>query len=71
VRTPYLVRCDRQTLERDDFLFKKGMEWGKPDETQLLAYMRDAFDKRLRWMDHSHTKRVVGKDNILKEFSEF
>jgi len=58
-------------LERDDFLFKAGMEIGKPDESQLLAYMRDAFDKRLRYMDHSHTKTLVGRDNVLKEFSEF
>jgi len=71
VHTPYLVPCGRQKLERDDFLFKAGMEWGKPDESQLLAYMRDAFEKRLRWMDHSHTKHLVGRDNVLKEFSEF
>lgn len=67
VKTPYLISCGRQRLERDDFLFKKGMEWGKPDPDQLLAYMRDAFDKRLRWMDHAHTRQLVGPEHVVQE----
>lgn len=67
VKTPYLISCGRQRLSADDFLFKKGMEWGAPDGDQLLAYMRDAFAKRLRTMDHSHTKHLVGRDNVLHE----
>lgn len=68
VKTPYLVPCELQELERDDFLFKKGMHWGKPDPNKLLEFMRDAFDKRLRYMDHTHTKNLVGKENVLHEF---
>src|SRR6056300_1012439 len=67
IKTPYTIECTLQELERDDFLFKKGMLWGNPDATQLLEYMRDAFDKRLRHMDHSHTKQLTGKENILHE----
>lgn len=70
VKTPYLISCGRATLERDDFLFKRGMEWGAPDATQLLAYMRDAFEKRLRWMDHAHTRQLVSRENIVEEFSK-
>ena len=68
VKTPYLVPCELQELERDDFLFKKGMHWGKPDKDKLLEYMRDAFNKKVRYMDHTHTKNLVGKENILHEF---
>lgn len=68
VKTPYLVPCELQELERDDFLFKKGMRWGKPDKDKLLEFMRDAFDRRVRYMDHTHTKNLVGKDNVLHEF---
>jgi glycosyltransferase involved in cell wall biosynthesis len=68
IKTPYTIACTIQELEKDDFLFKKGMRWGNPDPNQLLEHMRDAFDKRLRHMDHSHTKQLTGKDNILKEF---
>ena len=67
IKTPYTIECTLQELEKDDFLFKKGMLWGNPDATQLLEYMRDAFDKRLRHMDHSHTKQLTGKENILHE----
>src|SRR5210317_890025 len=68
VKTPYLVPCELQKLERDDFLFKKGMHWGKPDPVKLLEFMRDAFDRRVRYMDHTHTKNLVGRDAVLHEF---
>jgi glycosyltransferase involved in cell wall biosynthesis len=68
VKTPYLVPCELQELERDDFLFKRGMRWGKPDADKLLEFMRDAFHKKVRYMDHTHTKNLVGKENVLHEF---
>lgn len=68
IKTPYTIACTFQELEKDDFLFKKGMHWGDPDPDQLLEYMRDAFDKRLKHMDHSHTKQLTEKENVLKEF---
>jgi len=68
IQTPYTITCTLQELEKDDFLFKKGMRWGNPDPDQLLEYMRDAFYTRSRHMDHSHTRRLTGRENILKEF---
>tara|TARA_Y100000389_G_scaffold4962_1_gene4652 strand:- start:12122 stop:13075 length:954 start_codon:yes stop_codon:yes gene_type:complete len=68
VNTPYTVSCKIKELEEDDFLFKKGTRWGDPSSEELLEYMRDAFDKRLKYMDHSHTKRLIGSENILNEF---
>ena len=68
VKTPYTIECELQELERDDFLFKKGMIWGKPNPNQLLEFMRDAYDKKLRYMNHDYTKKLVGKENILDEF---
>jgi glycosyltransferase involved in cell wall biosynthesis len=68
VKTPYLVPCELQELERDDFLFKRGMRWGKPDADKLLEFLRDAFHKKVRYMDHTHTKNLVGKENVLHEF---
>lgn len=68
IKTPYTIACTLQELEKDDFLFKKGMRWGDPDPAQLLEYMRDAFYRRLKHMDHSHTRLLTGKENILKEF---
>ena len=68
VKTRYTIQCELQELEKDDFLFKKGMVWGKPNPNQLLAFMSDAYNKKLRYMNHEHTKKLVGKDNILQEF---
>ena len=68
VKTPYTIDCGLQELEEDDFLFKKGMTWGKPNFDQLLEFMRHAYDNRVRYMDHEHTKKLVGRKNILQEF---
>lgn len=68
IKTPYTIECGLQELERDDFLFKKGMVWGKPNFDQLLEYMRHAFENRVRTMDHTHTKQLVGRKNVLEEF---
>jgi len=68
IRTPYMIECERQELVKDDFLFKAGTTWGKPNVDQLLAFMTDAYEKRLQYMDHTHTKRLVGRSNVLREF---
>ena len=69
VKTPYTIDCGLQELEKDDFLFKKGMVWGKPNFDQLLEFMRHAYDTRVRHMDHEHTKNLVGVKNVLEEFT--
>jgi glycosyltransferase involved in cell wall biosynthesis len=68
VKTPYTIDCELQELPQDDFLFKKGMIWGNPNFDQLLEFMRHAYDNRVRHMDHEHTKKIVGRENVLKEF---
>jgi len=68
IKTPYTVRCDRQTLPCDDFLFQKGMEWGKPDFEQLMGFMKEVYNNKIKYMDHSHTKQITSKENILKQF---
>jgi len=68
IKTPYTIDCELQQLEMDDFLFKKGMTWGKPNPTQLLEFMKDASEKNVRYMDHTHTSNLVGKPNVLQEF---
>lgn len=68
IKTPYTIECGLQELENDDFLFKKGMIWGKPNPDQLLEFMRHAYDNRVRYMNHEHTKILVGGKNVLEEF---
>jgi len=68
IKTPYTIECGLQELEKDDFLFKKGMVWGDPNFDQLLEYMRHAYENRVRVMDHEHTKKLVGREDVLKEF---
>ncbi len=66
VKTPYLVKCGLQELPNDDFLFKKGMLWGKPDSGQLMNYMKHAFDNKVSTADHTHTKELISTDVFYK-----
>lgn len=66
VKTPYSIPCELQQIPSDDFLFKKGMLWGKPDENKLMEFMKDAFEKKLSYMDHSHTRETVDGETISK-----
>ena len=68
IETPYMIKCGLQYLEKDDFLFKAGMQWGKPDEDQLREFMEDAYTKKLRYMDHPRTRVLTSRESVLHEF---
>ncbi len=68
IKTPYTINCTLTEVPRDDFLFTKGMIWGEPDYNQLCEYMLDAYDKKLKFMEHTHTKNITSSSNVLKEF---
>jgi glycosyltransferase involved in cell wall biosynthesis len=68
IKTPYLIECGLQYLVKDDFLFKAGMEWGKPNENQLREFMEDAYTKKIRYMEHPRTHMLTCKENVLQEF---
>lgn len=69
IQTPYLIQCGFQEILHDDFLFKKGMIWGKPDFIQLMEFMKNAYDQKLKYMDHSYTKLVTSKDKIMNQWN--
>ena len=68
IETPYTIKCELQKLPRDDFLYKAGMQWGKPNMEQLMEFMEDAYNKKIRYMDHSKTRMLTSKENVLQEF---
>jgi glycosyltransferase involved in cell wall biosynthesis len=70
IKTPYVIKCGKSTIPMDDFLYKKGMEWGEPNFEQLMEFMRDAYDTKRTRMNHSHTKQLVSSENILSEITQ-
>jgi glycosyltransferase involved in cell wall biosynthesis len=66
IKTPYSVPCDLQEIPKDDFLFQKGMKWGKPDQNKLIEFMKDAYNKRLKIMNHNHTRDLMR--GVLQQF---
>ena len=67
--TPYTIDCELQELSQDDFLFKKGMKWGKPNFDQLLEFMKHAYENNVRTCNHDFTRELVCRKNILREFT--
>jgi glycosyltransferase involved in cell wall biosynthesis len=66
IKTPYTIHCGLQELPCDDFLFKKGMLWGRPNFDELVQYMKDAYSKKLTYMNHDFTKQLVSSSEIYK-----
>jgi len=68
VKTPYMIECKNTQVGKDYYFFKKDMIWGDPNSEQLLSFMRDAYDKKLRHMNHDYTKQLLSPENIVKSF---
>ena len=41
------------------------MHWGKPNMEQLMEFMEDAYNKKLRYMDHAKTRFLTSKENVF------
>jgi len=67
IKTPYTIKCGTCQLKQDDFLFKKGMEWGDPDFGQLMEFMKDAYDNKIDQMNHSHTREMVSAKSVKNQ----
>jgi glycosyltransferase involved in cell wall biosynthesis len=59
VKTPWLVRCVQGPIGFDDFLFTRDLEWGFPSHSDLMAHLKDCFEKRVTTWDHEHTRTLM------------
>ena len=59
VQTPWVIRCDSGQIGFDDFLFKADHWWGKPRYEDLVAHMRDCYERRVTVWDHPHTLNLM------------
>lgn len=69
VKTDFFVKCGREVIKDDDFLFKKGMEWGSPDVESLKEHMKYCYYNNIKTYDHSYTKKLVSADMVRLAFS--
>lgn len=59
VRTPWVVSCTKGPIGFDDFLFTADLEWGRPRQDELVAHMKDCFERRVSSWDHAHTRAIM------------
>ena len=59
VKTPWVISCTKGPIGFDDFLFTKDLEWGHPKIEDLMAHLKDCFEKRVSVWDHSHTHEMM------------
>ena len=69
VKTPYTIKCGKKKIGFNDFLFTPNLEWGDPDFEQLKSFMKDAYEKKLKYMNHFETRNLMEK--IKKEIKTF
>ena len=70
IKTPYVIKCEQCEVPSDDFLYKKGMVWGKPDFEQLMEFMRDTYDTKRTRMNHTFTKELVSAENVKHQITQ-
>jgi len=56
--SPFRISCTRTTLENDDFLYQKGMEWGQPSLEDLMKHMTACYTQRITQWDYPHTHAI-------------
>ena len=59
VKTPWVIKCTKGPIGFDDFLFKADHEWGHPSYQDLVAHMKDCYEKQVRSWDHAHTHQLM------------
>ena len=59
VQTPWVVKCTKGPIGFDDFLFKAEHEWGHPSYQDLVAHMKDCYEKQVKTWDHAHTHQLM------------
>ncbi len=66
IKTPYTISCKRKKVGYHDFLFTPDLEWGDPSFTQLCEFMSDAYTKKLKHMDHTHTRDFTDPKRLIE-----
>jgi glycosyltransferase involved in cell wall biosynthesis len=68
IQSPWVVPCTKGPIGFDDFLFTRNLEWGFPSQNHLMACLKDCFEKRVTFCDHTHTKELVRsvKQHLLR-----
>lgn len=66
VKTPYTIECSLTPVGVNDFLYLKDQLWGDPNYDQLKFFMKDAWEKKLRYMDHTYTKHLVSGESVIE-----
>lgn len=59
VRTPWVVKCIKGCIGFDDFLFKADHQWGHPSYQDLVAHMKDCYERRVKVWEHTHTRKIM------------
>lgn len=70
INTKYLIKCKLKTVGVDDFLYKSYMIWGDPNYESLKKYMKDAYDNKVRYVDHEYTKILLERETIRSQLIE-
>ena len=71
INTEYKIRCKMKTVGVNDFLYSAYMLWGDPDYESLKKYMKDAYDKKLRNVDHKYTRILMESETIRTQLNEW
>ena len=59
VKTPWVITSPKGPIGFDDFLFKREHEWGHPSNTDIIRCLKECFEKKVSFWDHTHTRVLM------------
>jgi glycosyltransferase involved in cell wall biosynthesis len=67
IKTDFTIKCGLTPVGLDDFLYTKDMLWGDPSYDELKTFMKKAYDEKLRYMNHEHTRILLDSKVIRNQ----
>lgn len=67
IKTDFTIKCGLTPVGMNDFLYTKDMLWGDPSYDELKTFMKKAYDEKIRYMNHKHTRILLDSKVIRNQ----
>jgi len=70
IQSEYTIPCKMTPVGCDDFLYTPHLLWGDPDYLCLKRYMNEVYEKKVRNVNHEHTRNLLNTETIRSQLFE-
>ena len=67
IKSDFTIKCNLKQIGVNDFLYTKDMLWGDPSYEELKTFMKKAYDDKLTYVNHDHTRNLMNGHTIRNQ----